>query len=103
MRSQRKTLEDFDFSYQRSTRKKLVAHLGRFAFVVAKDNIIFLGPPGTEKSHCETREAGNPQWNRGSVPVWCWRGPDSETHWHLWIPLLWICLFALAGFSSLQT
>lgn len=42
-----KTLEDFDFSYQRSIRKDVVAHLGTLDFVVGKDNVIFLGPPGT--------------------------------------------------------
>jgi DNA replication protein DnaC len=37
-----KTLEDFDFSYQRSIRKEIVAHLGALDFVEAKDNVIFL-------------------------------------------------------------
>ena len=46
-----KALEDFDFSYQRSIRKEVVAHLGALDFVEAKDNVIFLGPPGTGKSH----------------------------------------------------
>jgi DNA replication protein DnaC len=46
-----KTLEDFDFSYQRSIRKEIVAHLGALDLVEAKDNVIFLGPPGTGKSH----------------------------------------------------
>jgi DNA replication protein DnaC len=48
---QLKTLEDFDFSYQRSIRKEVVAHLGALDFVEARDNVIFLGPPGTGKSH----------------------------------------------------
>jgi DNA replication protein DnaC len=46
-----KTLEDFDFSYQRSIRKEVVAHLGTLDFAEAKDNVIFLGPPGTGKTH----------------------------------------------------
>lgn len=46
-----KTLEDFDFSYQRSIRKDVVAHLGALDFVEARDNVIFLGPPGTGKTH----------------------------------------------------
>src|SRR3972149_8485388 len=33
-----KTLEDFDFSYQRSIRKEIVAHLGALDFVEARDN-----------------------------------------------------------------
>lgn len=47
----RKTLEDFDFEHQRSVRKEVVAHLGALDFVEAKSNAIFLGPPGTGKSH----------------------------------------------------
>jgi DNA replication protein DnaC len=46
-----KTLEDFDFSYQRSARKDVVAHLGALDFIDAKDNVLFLGPPGTGKTH----------------------------------------------------
>src|ERR671914_1021695 len=45
------TLEEFDFSYQRSVRKEVVVHLGTLDFVEARDNVIFLGPPGTGKSH----------------------------------------------------
>jgi DNA replication protein DnaC len=48
---QNKTLEDFDFSYQRSVRREVVAHLGALDFVEARDNVIFLGPPGTGKTH----------------------------------------------------
>jgi hypothetical protein len=39
-----KTLEDFDFSYQRSIRKEVVA-LGTLDLVEAKDNDIFLDGP----------------------------------------------------------
>jgi hypothetical protein len=46
-----KTLEDFDFSCQRSVRKDIVVHLGTLDFVEAKDNVMFLGPPGTGKTH----------------------------------------------------
>jgi DNA replication protein DnaC len=46
-----KTLEDFDFSYQRSVRRDIVVHLGTLDFVEAKDNVMFLGPPGTGKTH----------------------------------------------------
>jgi DNA replication protein DnaC len=48
---QHKSLEDFDFSYQRSVRNEVVAHLGALDFVEARDNVIFLGPPGTGKTH----------------------------------------------------
>jgi IstB-like ATP binding protein len=46
-----KTLEDFDVSCQRSVRKDIVVHLGTLDFVDAKDNVMFLGPPGTGKTH----------------------------------------------------
>ena len=48
---QRKTLEEFDFSFQRSVKKTLIQHLGQLDFVHAKENVILLGPPGTGKSH----------------------------------------------------
>ena len=48
---QRKTLEEFDFSFQRSVKKTLVQHLGQLDFLHAKENVILLGPPGTGKSH----------------------------------------------------
>ena len=51
---QRKTLEEFDFSFQRSVRKTLVQHLGQLDFLQGKENVIFLGPPGTGKTHWET-------------------------------------------------
>lgn len=46
-----KTLEDFDFDHQRSIRKEVISHLGALDFVESKDNVIFLGPPGTGKTH----------------------------------------------------
>jgi DNA replication protein DnaC len=46
-----KTLEDFDFSFQRSVRKELVARLGTLDFIEARGNVVFLGPPGTGKTH----------------------------------------------------
>jgi len=50
----RKTLEDFDFDHQRSLKREVIAHLGTLDFVVGKDNVVFLGPPGTGKTHLAT-------------------------------------------------
>ena len=47
----RKTLEEFDFDHQRSLKRDVVAHLGALDFVEARDNVVFLGPPGTGKTH----------------------------------------------------
>jgi len=47
----RKTLEDFDFDHQRSLKRDVIAHLGTLDFVTGRDNVVFLGPPGTGKTH----------------------------------------------------
>lgn len=62
----RKALEDFDFEHQRSVRRDLIVHLGTLDFVAARENVVFLGPPGTGKTHCET----------GS-PVHSWAGAQT--------------------------
>jgi DNA replication protein DnaC len=46
----RKTLEEFDFSFQRSIQKTLVLHLGQLDFLAARENVLLLGPPGTGKT-----------------------------------------------------
>src|SRR5215207_4982528 len=50
----RKSLEDFDFDHQRSLKRDVIAHLGTLDFVEARDNVVFLGPPGTGKTHLAT-------------------------------------------------
>jgi len=47
----RKALEDFDFDHQRSLKRDTIAHLGTLDFVAGKENVVFLGPPGTGKTH----------------------------------------------------
>jgi len=47
----RKSLEEFDFDHARGLKRDTVAHLGTLDFVTAKDNVVFLGPPGTGKTH----------------------------------------------------
>ena len=46
----RKALEDFDYEHARSLRREVIAHLGTLDFVAARDNVVFLGPPGTGKT-----------------------------------------------------
>ncbi|WP_152204879.1 IS21-like element helper ATPase IstB [Georgenia thermotolerans] len=50
----RKSLEDFDFDHARGLRRDQIAHLGTLDFITAKDNVVFLGPPGTGKTHLAT-------------------------------------------------
>ena len=47
----RKSLEEFDYDHARSLKRETIAHLGTLDFVVAKENVVFLGPPGTGKTH----------------------------------------------------
>jgi len=47
----RKTLEEFDFTFQRSVKKTVIEHLGQLDFLHARENVVLLGPPGTGKSH----------------------------------------------------
>src|SRR5205807_7647896 len=47
----RKTLEEFDFTFQRSVKKQVIEHLGQLDFLHARENVVLLGPPGTGKSH----------------------------------------------------
>src|SRR5580704_1091943 len=51
---QRKTLEEFDFTFQRSVKKTVIEHLGQLDFLHGKENVILLGPPGTGKTHIAT-------------------------------------------------
>jgi DNA replication protein DnaC len=47
----RKALEEFDYTHQRSIKRDTIAHLGTLDFITGKANAVFLGPPGTGKTH----------------------------------------------------
>jgi DNA replication protein DnaC len=47
----RKTLEEFDFTFQRSVKRQVIEHLGQLDFLHARENVVLLGPPGTGKTH----------------------------------------------------
>jgi DNA replication protein DnaC len=47
----RKSIEEFDFDHARALKRDTIAHLGTLDFVTAKENVVFLGPPGTGKTH----------------------------------------------------
>jgi DNA replication protein DnaC len=46
-----KTLDDFDFGFQRSVKRQTMAHLAQLDFLAEAKNVVFLGPPGTGKTH----------------------------------------------------
>lgn len=50
----RKALEDFDYDHARGLKREQIAHLGTLDFIAAKENVVFLGPPGTGKTHLAT-------------------------------------------------
>lgn len=46
-----KTLEAFDFDFQPSVERKKMQELASCVFIERAENVIFLGPPGTGKTH----------------------------------------------------
>ena len=46
-----KTLEDFDFGFQPSINKRLINDCATCSFIKEKKNVIFIGNPGTGKTH----------------------------------------------------
>ena len=47
----RKSLEEFDFSFQPSIDKRQIDELATLAFAARTENIVLLGPPGVGKTH----------------------------------------------------
>jgi DNA replication protein DnaC len=50
-RDQGKTLDNFDFDFNRKMNRRLVFELATARFVAQHEDALFLGPPGTGKSH----------------------------------------------------
>lgn len=46
-----RTLDQFDFTFQTSVSQQTIRDLASLEFIQAKENLIFLGPPGVGKSH----------------------------------------------------
>lgn len=47
----KKTLDGFDFSFQPSLSERRLRELADLSFVRTRTNVVFLGPPGTGKTH----------------------------------------------------
>lgn len=84
-----KTLEDFDFSFQRSVKREEVMYLAQLDFLREKKNLMFLGSPGTGKTRLSISLAvqaarrgdtgrTSPQPKSGSQD---WPKPRSKTAW----------------------
>src|SRR5262250_491021 len=50
-RDPQKTLDNFDFDFNKKMNRSLVFDLATAAFVTRHEDALFLGPPGTGKSH----------------------------------------------------
>jgi DNA replication protein DnaC len=52
----RKTLEEFDFTFQRSVKRTLIQHLGQLDFLAGRENVVLLGPPRHRQDPPEHRD-----------------------------------------------
>lgn len=50
-RDRQKNLENFDFSFNKKLNRSLVFDLATAGFIAKHEDVLFLGPPGTGKSH----------------------------------------------------
>src|ERR1017187_4835642 len=50
-RDPQKTLDNFDFNFNKKMKRSLVFDLAAAAFIACHEDSLFLGPPGTGKSH----------------------------------------------------
>jgi DNA replication protein DnaC len=50
-RDQQKTLDNFDFNFNKKMNRSLVFDLATANFIARREDALFLGPPGTGKSH----------------------------------------------------
>jgi DNA replication protein DnaC len=56
----RKTIEEFDFTFQASLRRAEGAALGQLDFLAGRENVALLGPPGTARPTSRSRWGSAP-------------------------------------------
>ena len=79
-----KTIDDFDFKVQPSVKREVIAHLAQLDFLAEAQNVVFLGPPGTGKTHCETDD---PAQGRATAQTGAGSGGHTrKSHWPLGEP-----------------
>ncbi len=84
----RKSLEEFDLDHARGLPRERLAHLGTLDFVTARENVVFLGPPGTGKTHLaiglgiRACQAGH-RVAFATAAEWVTRLADAHAHGHL--------------------
>jgi DNA replication protein DnaC len=63
----KKTLDDFDFSFQPSIDKRQIEELATMRFLENAENVVFLGPPGVGKTHLASALGIEAARNRYSI------------------------------------
>ena len=76
----RKALEEFDFDYQRSLKRDKIAHLGTLDFIASKQNVVFLGPPGTAPAKPATASRSRPLPSGSTASPRPTTATDSKTN-----------------------
>ena len=72
-----KSLESFDFAFQRSVDKSQIDLLATSEFVRRKEVVLLLGPPGVGKSHLAAglgryrTATRSPSWAPTTLSTWC--------------------------------
>jgi IstB-like ATP binding protein len=90
-----KTIEELDLTHLRDLTRQQLAHLGTPDLIAAEENAVFLGPPGTGKTHIATNSPSEPArkaTGSSSPPPpsgsTAWPPPvrpiDSRTSWSSW-------------------
>ena len=71
----RKTLDQFEFSFQPSIDRKMVDDLMTLRFIHNRENAVFLGPPGVGKTHLsvaiaiQAMQSGIPAYNSSAIKL----------------------------------